>query len=652
MGDNLNKGYAKVILYGEHFVVYGLPGIVAALDSYTTAKVEPGDLGTGLTLIDNRTAVEGYKEKKKGEQERAMELILKFMNIDIEKTPLKITLEGNLRCVGGRGASAAMATAVARALSEYFKLNLSNDMINEISYEGEKGSAGTPSGIDNTAATYGGLLTFKKNLEGGPNKIEKLNIKNPIEIVLANTGITQDTKEVVADIRNKKEQDPNKFERIFSDYSKLFQEAQIALKNYDLNHIGRLMNKNQELLREMTLSCPEAEHIIKTAKKNGALGAKLTGTCRGGSLLILTPGKDLQEKVSRAIEEAGFETLKTRIGISNTDMKVSAIANSNIALAKYWGKRDKEFMLPYNGSISMTTNDMFTHTTVEFDNKYKEDTLIVNGKEMKPGEEDYDDYMGIFMKVVRQITGNHTKVKIVSENNFPTAAGLASSASGFAAVSLAVSKALGLPTDHKNVSILARRGSGSASRSVSGGFVEWKKGEKSDGSDSFAEQIVSPDYWPEFRMIAVITSKKEKKIKSRAGMSQTVANCPFYSKWVETAPNDLDIIRKGVKEKNFTLVGSTAEHNCLKMHATMITTKPPIIYWNPATMEIIHSIMEWRDEGLESYFTIDAGPQVKVMCLEKDSKELVRRFSELKGVEEVILTKAGQDARLTDKHLF
>ena len=332
-------------------------------------------------------------------------------------------------------------------------------------------------------------------------------------------------------------------------------------------------------------------------------------------------------------------------------MKVSAIANSNIALAKYWGKRDKELMLPFNGSLSMTVNDMFTHTTVDFDPKYRQDTLIINGTELRPGQEDYDEYMGEFMKVVRHITGNHTPVKIVSNNNFPTAAGLASSASGFAAVALAISKALGLPADPKSVSMLARRGSGSASRSVQGGFVEWRRGEKKDGTDSYAEQIVPPEYWPEFRMVAVITSKKEKKVKSRAGMAQTVANCPFYPKWVETAQADIDTIRKGIKDRDFTLVGSTAEHNCLKMHATMITTKPPIIYWNPTTMEVIHSIMEWRDQGLESYFTMDAGPQVKVFCLEKDVDELSKRLKELTGVE-VVVTKPGPGARLTDKHLF
>jgi len=333
-------------------------------------------------------------------------------------------------------------------------------------------------------------------------------------------------------------------------------------------------------------------------------------------------------------------------------MKASAIANPNIALVKYWGKRNKELMLPNNGSISMTVSDMTTHTTVDFDEKYENDVLIINGEEMRPGQEDYDDYMGAFMKVVREMTGNQTKVKVVSKNTFPTAAGLASSASGFAAVALAVSKALGLPTDPKSISMLARRGSGSASRSASGGFVEWHRGELEDGSDCFAEQIAPPEHWSEFRMVTVITTTKEKKVKSRAGMKQTVANCPYYSSWLETVNDDLDKIRQGILDKDFTAVAKTAEMNCLKMHATMITTDPPIIYWNPVTMRVIHSVMDWRDEGMETYFTIDGGPQVKIMCLEKDVEEIQRHLQEIEGIEQVLICKPGEGARLTEENLF
>jgi diphosphomevalonate decarboxylase len=330
-------------------------------------------------------------------------------------------------------------------------------------------------------------------------------------------------------------------------------------------------------------------------------------------------------------------------------MKVTAIANANIALVKYWGKRNKELMLPNNGSISMNLDGLNTITTVEFDRKYPEDLVILNGKELKQGEE-RDEVIG-HLNLIREMSGVIDKAKVVSNNNFPTAAGLASSASGFAALSLAGSRAAGLNLDKKELSILARRGSGSASRSIEGGFVEWKKGEKEDGSDSYGIQIAPPDHW-DFRMVIAITTKAEKKIKSRAGMAQTVSTCPYYKVWLETVNEDLEKIRKGILERDFTLVGKTAEFNCLKMHATMITTKPAIIYWNPTTMEIIHSVMDWRDQGLECYFTIDAGPQVKIMCMEKDAAEIEKRLKQLPGIESVIICKPGGEARIIEEHLF
>ncbi|MEM7819582.1 MAG: diphosphomevalonate decarboxylase [Candidatus Aenigmatarchaeota archaeon] len=329
-------------------------------------------------------------------------------------------------------------------------------------------------------------------------------------------------------------------------------------------------------------------------------------------------------------------------------MKATAIANANIALVKYWGKRNKELILPYNGSISMTVDGLSTITTVEFSDQYEKDIIIINDEELKKDEKDIIGHI----ERIRKMAGITQKAKVVSESNFPVAAGLASSASGLAALTLAAAKAAGLNLNKKQLSILARQGSGSACRSIFGGFVEWKKGKKEDGSDSFAKQIAGKNYWPEFRMITTIVTEAKKKVGSRAGMAQTVDTCPFYKSWVKTANQDLKIIRKGIKKRDFTTVGSQSEYNCLKMHATMITTKPPIIYWIPTTMEIIQSVLAWREEGLESYFTIDAGPNVKVMCLEKDENEINKRLQELNGVIKTIICKPGDDAKLIDKHLF
>jgi diphosphomevalonate decarboxylase len=329
-------------------------------------------------------------------------------------------------------------------------------------------------------------------------------------------------------------------------------------------------------------------------------------------------------------------------------VKATAIANINIALVKYWGKRNEELILPYNSSISMTCDGLFTITTVEFSDEYKKDLVIINDEELKKDEKDILGHI----ERIRQMAGIKEKVKIVSESNFPVAAGLASSASGLAALTVAAVKAVGSDLSQKEFSILARQGSGSACRSIFGGFVEWLKGEKEDGSDSYAKQIADKNYWSEFRMITTIVTEAKKKVGSRAGMAQTVKTCPYYEGWLKTVNQDLDIVRKSILNKDFTSVGSQAESNCLKMHALMMTTKPAIIYWIPATMEIIRNVILWREKGLECYFTIDAGPNVKVLCLKKDEKEINKRLLKLGGVIKTIICRPGDEAKLIDKHLF
>jgi len=329
-------------------------------------------------------------------------------------------------------------------------------------------------------------------------------------------------------------------------------------------------------------------------------------------------------------------------------MKASAVANANIALVKYWGKRNDALILPQNSNVSVTLDGLTATTTVDFDKGYSKDIFILDGKEQS-GEE--LERVVAILNILRKKAGIKHFAKVASENNFPTAAGFASSAAGGAALALAASKAAGLNLDEKELSILARINSGSASRSIAGGFVEWVKGKKDDGSDSYGVQIAGKEHWPEFRILACVLSTEKKKIKSRAGMKQSVANCPFYPAWRETAEQDTQKMKELVMKKNFSEVGKLAEHNCLKMHATMMATTPAIIYWNEKTVELIHAIMNWRDEGLESYFTIDAGPQIKIICLAKDVPEITKRVKAL-GVDQVMECKPGDGAKTINKHLF
>ena len=305
-------GFGKTILFGEHFVVYGLKGVASGLGNKTIAKIEKA---AKFEFLDLRPETPGYKEKKKEEIQRQLDALIKHFKLDVEKQPIKITLEGDLLCNSGVGASAALAVSISRALNKMLGLGMDNEKINEAAYIAECAGSGPASGIDNTCSTYGGFITFEKNLEGGPNKIGKLSVSKPVEMVLASTGITQETKKVVGDVKAKKEADEKWFDKVCKKYSETCEKGLEAIKKEDWKQVGKMMDKNQELLREIDVSCKEIEEIIETGKEAGAIGGKLTGTGRGGYVQLLTPGQELQEKVAKSIEEKGYSTLKTKIGI-------------------------------------------------------------------------------------------------------------------------------------------------------------------------------------------------------------------------------------------------------------------------------------------------------------------------------------------------
>ena len=307
--SGLGEGFGKVILFNEHFVVYGIPSVAAAIGDTTVAKVEDSE---EFELLDNRPETPGYKKEKLEQQKDSLNRIFKAMNIDVEKNPVKITLEGDLLAASGLGASAASCVAIARALSKHFNLNLDDEQINNVAYEGEKGYHGNPSGIDNTAATYGGVIWFQRKPDG--NIIERIKLKEPVEIVIGNTGKVADTKKAVAGVRERKEKYPEKYNQIFEEARKLVFDARNALEDFDIRRVGELMNKNHKLLQEIEVSSEELDLLVEIALENGALGAKLTGGGLGGNMIALTPEKDLQKRVAGAMEKEGYQVIKTTLG--------------------------------------------------------------------------------------------------------------------------------------------------------------------------------------------------------------------------------------------------------------------------------------------------------------------------------------------------
>jgi mevalonate kinase len=306
------SGYGKVIIFGEHFVVHGVPGIVSATDAKTDAEVKK--TSKGLVINDERTGSKGYAEEKKLQQIESIQRMLKAIDMPTD-TAMHIWIGGNLPGFSGLGASAASSVAIARAISEEFNLKLSDKRINEIAYEAEKAYAGNPSGIDNTAATYGGLMWFKKNTKGGPDIVEKLAIKKPVEIVIGSTGKVANTKAMVEGVAESKKANPQKYNPLFKRAEEIAFEGRKALEAGDYKKVGELMNENHALLQGIEVSSKELDLLVDVARKQGALGAKLTGGGGGGCMTALTPGKELQEKVALAIEKKGFQVLRTKIGV-------------------------------------------------------------------------------------------------------------------------------------------------------------------------------------------------------------------------------------------------------------------------------------------------------------------------------------------------
>src|SRR3989338_761314 len=328
--------------------------------------------------------------------------------------------------------------------------------------------------------------------------------------------------------------------------------------------------------------------------------------------------------------------------------KSTAIANSNIAIIKYWGKRDERLILPTNNSISFTMDEQLsTTTTVEFDSALKRDEAILDGK--IADEKEYERVSN-FLNVVRARAKIKLFAKVVSNNTFPKAAGLASSASGFAALAAAASKAVGLDYSMKDISILARLGSGSATRSVYGGAVEWQKGSASDGNDSYAVQLSPASNWKHLRNIIAIVDAEKKKVSSRAGMAETVKTSKRFSSRLEAVGKRLEIVRSAIKDNNFESMADIIMEDSDDMHACMADTIPPIVYMDETSNKIKKAVRALNESEKIAAYTFDAGPNANIYTT--NPNEVKSMLKEINGIKKIIECKIGEGIRFSEKHLF
>ncbi|MDJ1371668.1 diphosphomevalonate decarboxylase [Gulosibacter molinativorax] len=296
----------------------------------------------------------------------------------------------------------------------------------------------------------------------------------------------------------------------------------------------------------------------------------------------------------------------------------TARAYPNIALVKYWGKRDSTLMLPLTGSMSMTLDDFPTVTTVERQPDASADTFELGGEVVT---DEPLRRVAEFLDLVRERSGVREFAAVRSKNEGPTAAGLASSASGFAALALATSKAYGLSLEPADVSRLARRGSGSATRSIIPHFAVWRAG---DDETSVAEAIDAPD----MRMIVVVVQARQKEVSSREAMKRTAATSPYHQGWITTTEEALESMIEACADGDFTRIGRITETNAMRMHAAIQACDPPIRYLAPQSIAIFDRIRALRDAGMETYGTADAGPNVVAISRPEDADAVAKALAE------------------------
>ena len=303
-------GFGKTILIGDQFVLYGVPAIVSALPYETVAEVQRID-GEGWIMEDNRLEIPGYKENKRDQQVESINRILEVMKINVKKHPIKITYSGTLLAGSGVGASAASCVSLARALNEEFNLGLSIKEINHIAWEGEFAYHGIPSGVDNTASTYGGIMIYQ--VKNDQKSFEKIRIKKPFEVVLGNSGITANTSALRGITEKQKESDPELFENRLKTIISQAYEVKDGLEKGDLAKVGAIMTENHKILIEMSLSHEKLISLCNLALEKGALGAKLTGGGMGGYMIALTPDQACQVAVALAIKKDGNRVIRATI---------------------------------------------------------------------------------------------------------------------------------------------------------------------------------------------------------------------------------------------------------------------------------------------------------------------------------------------------
>lgn len=618
MNESLSHG--KIILMGEHAVVYGYGAIALPLFSHSVSTtVEKSD-----TDILECSLYQGKLINAPAQLSNVTEVIKEVRKrLSIEDS-LKISIKSQIPVGRGMGSSAAVVSSIIKALFKYKQIFLTQEQLLELVHVGETIAHGNPSGLDGVIVNSKVPVLFKRGKGIMP-------IQSFLHgyLLIKDTGIVASTKQAVLDIAELMKKSA-KYRDAMDQLGKLSERSIRLIEKGSMVELGLKMTEAQQLLKILSVSNTEIDHLVDEALCAGALGAKLTGGGRGGCVIALCQNEFSKDEVIKRWKDENLWVLDLNLH------KITARAHANIALVKYWGKQDEKNVIPYNSSLSLTLDQLYTDTTIE---SAKKDEFILNGIKQEAAE---SEKIFKFIDRFRDLSERKNHIRISSFNNFPTAAGLASSASGFAALATAANRYFNTNLPKKELSVITRFGSGSATRSLFGGFVIWQKGEI-----PYAFEYDSADW--DIAMIVVMISKEVKKVSSKEAMRRTVDTSPYYPAWVESAQSDIESIKRAIKRHDFVTVGEITERSALRMHASMMAAKPPVLYWQPDTIKVLQKVESLRSEGFECYATMDAGPNVKILTRKSQVQTIYEKMSEGINKENMIICLPGEGATIIDE---
>ena len=618
MDESLSHG--KIILMGEHAVVYGYGAIALPLFSHAVATtVEKSN-----TDFLDCALYQGKLMNAPIQLNNVSAVIAEVKNrLQIDDF-LKITIKSQIPAGRGMGSSAAVVSSIIKAMYHYKQIFLTQEQLLEFVHIGETIAHGNPSGLDGVVVNSKVPVLFKRG-----KGIVPIQSRLHGYLVIRDTCIVASTKQAVADIAQLIKSE-GEYRDALDQLGKLSERSIRTIEEGNMSELGRFMTQAQALLKRLTVSHPQIDGLVEDALAVGALGAKLTGGGRGGCVIALCQDEIVRDAVMERWSDENCWVLDLNLNL------VKARAHANIALVKYWGKEDEEQVIPYNSSLSLTLDKLYTDTIIETSDK---DVFVLNG--IMQGKNETEKIFR-FVDRFRQLSHRKNPVRITSVNNFPTAAGLASSASGFAALATAANRYFNLNMSKKELSVITRFGSGSATRSLFGGFVIWQKDES-----PYAYEYDSAEW--DIAMIVVVINKEKKEISSKEAMRRTVQTSPYYPAWVLSAQSDIENMKKAIKKHDFRVVGEITQSNALRMHASMMSAVPPIIYWQPETLNVLRLVDELNKKGLDCYATMDAGPNVKILTRQSNVELIIDELSMWFDKQKMIICLPGEGATILNE---